>query len=123
MLAEPGRWRLSRKAGDSIDIELRLKDSAEPPVAVDLTGYTFRCQLRPRLDVLPSDEADLLDFEIDDSDAATGVILLHLDEGLSDTFRSTILYADLEAEIGDTRDTLLEITIDLLKQATKQVSS
>jgi len=60
-------------AGDGAALRITVRDVATPPAPIDLTG-TVRAQVRAsRPDVNP-----LLDFAVDTSDAANGVVVLTL---------------------------------------------
>jgi hypothetical protein len=68
----PGRLNLTFTAGDNFSHILRFTDADGP---MDLTGYTFRAQARRR-----ASDDDAVEFTVDTTGAADGVIVLELDD-------------------------------------------
>jgi hypothetical protein len=91
----PGRHDLILVRGDSAAVTLTFTED-DGTTAVDLSGHTWRAQVRQTYDSAASE----LDFTVDDADAATGVLVLELDDtdwtGVAATLPTDKWYWDLE---------------------------
>lgn len=79
--------------GDDIRIPMTLSSGGVP---TNLTGYSFRAQIRTK----PNGYV-VLDFDVDTSDLATGTIVLGADHSVTELIRATEGFWDLEMTYPD----------------------
>lgn len=98
--------------GDDYVHVLTFVDDSIPPEPLDISGYTFIAQIRDR------SEGGILyaDFDVDDSDANVGVLVLSL---TSDTSRVPTGYWDLEANDGSSITTWLRGSVKVAGDITR----
>ena len=91
----PGDYPLTLYRGDTRVLSLAFTED-DGTTAVDLSGHTWRAQVRQTYDSASSE----LDFTVDDTDAATGVLVLALDDtdwtGVAASLPTDKWYWDLE---------------------------
>jgi hypothetical protein len=79
-------------------------------VPLDLTGYVFCAQARKEQRV----GSDLVfEFNLDLTNAATGLVRIYLDEVETDDIEESTCYWDLLAEIGSTRENWVEGKVEV----------
>lgn len=73
----PGRLNIIARVGDDLTVTINVTQGGS---AVDLSsGYTFAAA------VVPNDGSAEVDFTVDDTDYATGIIVLTMADDVSDT--------------------------------------
>lgn len=107
-MAGPATRDLAIYRGDDYAHKLTFTDNAEPPVSLNLSDYTFKAQIRDRSE---NGKVIYATFTIDISQAASGIIVLHLDAAST---RIPSGYWDLEATKDSTVQTWLKgaVTMD-----------
>lgn len=73
--ALPGPFPMAVYRGDTKQWTVTFDDGATPPVVIDMSDWTWLAQIRSNRDELDSVIAT---FDVDDTDAATGTIVLTL---------------------------------------------
>ena len=86
--------------GDSLTLEYRFKDALD--AAVDVSAYTFTAQWRST----PGGDSSVA-FTVDDTDAATGIIILSMTGEQTASMRSGG-YFDLQGTAGSTVRTFVK---------------
>lgn len=100
-MSGPADKELEIYRGDDYVHVLTFTDDEYPPGALDVSDYTFRAQIRDR----PEKGVLLVEFDIDDSQAELGVIVLSLPAAST---RIDPGYWDLQVSDGTSTSTWLK---------------
>lgn len=102
--------------GDDYAHKITFVDNSDPPEPLNLSGYTFKAQIRDR----PENGISVLSsFTIDTSDAASGIITLHLNAAETEIPSG---YWDLEVNDGSVTQTWLRGKVTMSGDVTREVS-
>lgn len=94
----PGKLNVKSSRGDTVALPIVINEAGS---AADLSGRTYLAQIRRT-----KPGAVIVDIDVDDTDAATGELVLRIDS--ADTEPLSGLYVwDLEQTIGDNPRTIL----------------
>lgn len=94
----PGRLDIKTSRGDDVGVTLEIQESGS---AANLTGRTFQAQIRRAVD-----STTAVDVTVDTTGAATGILVLRLEDTVTDDLFGSY-YWDLEQTVGGTVRTLL----------------
>ena len=94
----PAKLNLKTTRGDTVAAPILIREDG---VAADLTGRIFAVQLRRS----PANTT-AVDVEVDDTEAVDGILILRLDEDVTETLTGDYVW-DLEQLIGDSVRTIL----------------
>lgn len=104
--------RLGLIAGDDFEATLTAKEGGEPK---DLSGQTFTAEARPA----PGSDTLTATFTVDDTDAATGVLVLSLDHDATEAIAQGEYVWDLRGVDGDGKVlTIMAGTLDVIAPVT-----
>jgi hypothetical protein len=109
----PGKLDLSLVRGDTFTLTFHFQTNAVPPVAIDLSGRSFTAQIRRSYD----DEI-AVSMDVDDSDAATGDIVVGLDADITADISLDGVW-DLQETDGARVTTYIRGVVELVKDVTR----
>lgn len=97
---------------EKLNVKMARGDTAAPPIlirtpageAVDLTGRTFAAQIRRAVGA-----ATAVDVDVDTTEGADGILILRVDEDVTETLTGEYVW-DLQQTLGGTVRTLLKGT-------------
>lgn len=114
-MAAPATRRLTIYAGDTYDHVITFETDDDPAQPVPLDDRTWTAQWRPSRAI--DDEA--VDFTVDDTDAATGVLVISLTAAQTTELATNGVW-DLQGEFADgTVETVLTGPVDWTKDVTR----
>lgn len=116
-MSEPATRDLVLYRGDDYAHQITFQDDSDPPQVFDLTGYTFKAQIRDRSE---NGTVVYAEFDIDDSQASDGIIVLHLNAAA--TRIPSPGYWDLEVNDGIGTQTWLKGSVKVSGDVTRTVS-
>lgn len=115
-MAGPAPRNLSFYRGDDYSHQITFTDNASPPEALNLSSYEFAAQIRPRAE---KSSILLATFTIDVSQAASGILVLHLNKAQT---RIDSGFWDLEVDDGTKTKTWLKGTVTVDGDVTQEVT-
>lgn len=115
-MAAPGALNLDLYRGDSYAHTLTFLDGDEDPI--DLSGRDYLAQIRPHA----TSTEILATFTIDDANADTGVLVLHLDADETAALSRSGVW-DLQETIGEVVTTILAGTATVTLDVTREEGS
>ena len=71
----PGKFDIAAYRGDTKEWTVTFEDDSTPPAAVDMSAWTWLAQIRSNLD---EPDSVIATFDVDDTDAATGTLVITL---------------------------------------------
>jgi len=115
-----GTYNFTIEQGAALNKQLAFYTDATKTSTVDLSSYTMAMQIRKTKDSADYvDELTIANGRIDDTNAATGVIILKWTAAQTAAFNFDEAVYDLEFTTGGVTDRMLEGTITLSKEVTK----
>lgn len=95
------RRNISIYKGDTYTHSVTVNDSSN--TAIDLSSRTYIAQIKES----SASSSAFLNFDVDDSDSANGVVVLSLTSSQTSTLKSGVYYFDLQETYGNIVTTLM----------------